>query len=538
MSVFTEQEVYQASQSEAKQYGIDSDNPAQWMEGMGWPLWDKQIDILNALVHHDRVASPASFGVGKTYLAARTALHFGASHISSKVITTAPTFRQVRDLLWAELRQAYNTASFRIGGTLLTTRLDFMDNHYIVGFSTKDDDIEKFTGYHAPHVLVIFDQACGISRAAWEAAEGLMTSSHCKWLVISNTTDDQSVMADICMPDRNHFFGDWKIIRINAFDSPNVKAGKDIIPGLISAKWLETKKKVWRVEDPMWQIFVEANFVEAATMTLFTSALRKKMFSTILKPDFDLIDIGVDPADEGTDSTVLTARAGQRLLCIEHFVGRNPMKVVKVVIDFKKKIERRVNNSLKENEKEKEVRLIKVDKIGVGSGVVARLGELEYPVHGVVVSRTPHDTEQFANVRAEMGWAFKDLAEEGKLSLVPLWHTDPLALKHLNEECSVQYKFNSSGRILLEPKDSIKKRIKRSPDFFDSAVMCYTEEGSLPLVSFVDILEIEKDIKKADELATKELKQKTEEQLAELDELFGNVIPDDMFEGDEEEWYD
>lgn len=54
-----------------------------------------------------------------THLAARIALWFLCSFKPSKVITTAPTLRQVKDLLWSELRNAHKKAIIPIGGELL-----------------------------------------------------------------------------------------------------------------------------------------------------------------------------------------------------------------------------------------------------------------------------------------------------------------------------------------------------------------------------------------------------------------------------------
>ena len=83
---------------------------------LGSQLWSKQKEICYAVRDHERVAVPASFGVGKTYLAARLALWFLFGFREAKVVSTAPTLRQVKDLLWAEIRHAYQKSHVKLGG--------------------------------------------------------------------------------------------------------------------------------------------------------------------------------------------------------------------------------------------------------------------------------------------------------------------------------------------------------------------------------------------------------------------------------------
>jgi len=58
------------------------------------------------------------------------------------VITTAPTFHQVKDLLWREIHVAYHAAGGFLGGELYDTRLELAPDWVALGLST--DQPERF----------------------------------------------------------------------------------------------------------------------------------------------------------------------------------------------------------------------------------------------------------------------------------------------------------------------------------------------------------------------------------------------------------
>ena len=248
------------------------EDPVWWMTTlMGWTLWDKQAEIAAALKMHERVAVPASFACGKTFLAARLALDFLYNNKPCRVITTAPGERQVKNLLWAELRTAHAEARFPLGGVPSTLHLELGPNQFATGFATKNNSVDYFTGYHAPNQLVIFDQASGINRSIWEGAEGLMTSQNCHWLAISNTVDAESEFAKIVGGSKR--YGKWKLIPITAWDVPNVKEQREVYPGLTTYKWVMDRLEAWGEDDPLYRIFIMAEFVESSRMVVVRSRL-------------------------------------------------------------------------------------------------------------------------------------------------------------------------------------------------------------------------------------------------------------------------
>ena len=98
-------------------------DPLRFVEGVLGvrSLRSKQVEILQALRDHRRVAVAACHDCGKTFLAACAAWWFVLSHQPAKVITTAPTDRQVRQLLWTEIRSLHSNAPVSSAGTVQTT---------------------------------------------------------------------------------------------------------------------------------------------------------------------------------------------------------------------------------------------------------------------------------------------------------------------------------------------------------------------------------------------------------------------------------
>lgn len=485
-SNFTERDLVQKAQTD----------PVWWLEDCcGWNLWEKQREIARAMVTHKRVAVPAAFGVGKTWIASRLATHFLNVYPKSIIVTTAPTMRQVKDLLWAEIKDAYHTSKLPLGGEVLATEIRTgIPKWFATGFATNEEHIDKFTGYHAPHQLTIFDQACGIHKQIWTGAEGLMTGPDCHMLALSNTTDEKSEFANLCLPDRRSDFGfacedpnctgcsGWKIIKITAHDSPNVKAGYNVFPGILAHDYIENKKLVWRPGDPLWEVYIEANFVEAGAMTVLHPTMIKEMLGTApssptIEPDFQNITLGVDVGEEGSDPTVCAVALGKRLGFIERVLGNNPMQVVSFVERMWEKTKRLTGQSPV---------AIYIDSIGVGSGPAARLSDLGYPVIGVKVSTAANRNEEFLNKRIELSWIIREMAEARELSWKPYYHTDETLMEMLHEDMGIRYRPTPSQKIALEDKRVYRNRMRRSPDLWDAMVLAFSDTASAPGISTIE----------------------------------------------------
>ena len=205
-------------------------------------VWPKMVEIADSLRDNVRTTVRAGHGVSKSYYAARLALTFLYCYPPATVVTTAPTATQVRDILWREIREAYENAKMPLFGDLTTQKLDlqpYVGRKYMaVGIATKPDTVTKeatgFQGLHNKHVLIIFDEAAGVLPEIWRAAESLLGApDFTRFLAIGNATTGIGDFARTFKdPDYNH-------IQVSVKDTPNFKEGKTIIPGVYGRDYEE-----------------------------------------------------------------------------------------------------------------------------------------------------------------------------------------------------------------------------------------------------------------------------------------------------------
>jgi hypothetical protein len=196
----------------------------------------------------------------------------------------------------------------------------------------------------------------------------------------------------------------------------------------------------------------EEAFINSITDTFITTEPVITARKTEVESDVALI-IGVDPARGGVDRSAIMRRRGRKAYGGETHQGLTTMELVgklKTII-----------------ERERPFKMF-IDCIGIGAGVVDRLQEMGFDcVEGVNVARSANNKDQFANLRAELwhemrNWFLQDMPVQ-----IP---DDPDLQKEI---CGLGYKYNSSGRLLIESKDDAKKRGMRSPDKADSLMLTF-----------------------------------------------------------------
>ena len=113
-----------------------------------------------------------------------------------------------------------------------------------------------------------------------------------------------------------------------------------------------------------------------------------------------------------------------------------------------------------------------IDATGVGGGPADQLREMGVDVIEFEGAATPRDPKRYVNVRAE---AWGEAARGFNEGDTELHHGDPILEGQL---CTPQYKFRG-GKVLIEKKADIKKRVGRSPDRADAYVQ---GQWALPMI--------------------------------------------------------
>jgi hypothetical protein len=143
---------------------------------------------------------------------------------------------------------------------------------------------------------------------------------------------------------------------------------------------------------------------------------------------------------------------------------------------------------------------IAVDLVGIGAGVFDRLMELRRqrlltcPVHAVDVSTAAPPKKAADEMQA---WRLRDylwlLAAQWLREAEPVFCAeDGQACEDLaGELASVKYSFRSDGTLVVEDKDSMRKRLGHSPDLADSLTCTFGPGvGALPAVDLSAALDL------------------------------------------------
>ena len=233
-------------------------------EVLGVKLWSKQDEILRAVRDYRRVAVKAGNGLGKGFTAAVAVLWFLYSHKPATVLTTAPTARQVRHVLWREIRRLHHASPQLIGGRMLQTRLEMEEDRFALGLST--DEVDQFQGFHSPNMLIVVDEAEGVSEDIYEAIDAVMTAGSSKLLLIGNPTSITGTFRRAFHEERHLYHN----ITISALDSPNVKEERVVVPGLTTHEWVAERLAIWGEGSPMYHARVLGDFSDRAEDSLIS----------------------------------------------------------------------------------------------------------------------------------------------------------------------------------------------------------------------------------------------------------------------------
>lgn len=450
---------------------------------LGADLWKKQKDIAESVRDNRYTAVVACHGPGKTFLAGNIALWFLYSYKPSKVITTAPTNRQVYSLLWSEIRTAHGRGNKirPLGGEPLKTRLELAPDWFAEGFSSSEYDTERITGYHSENILIIVDEASGVPDAIFDALEGLMSSGNARMLLIGNPSRSTGRFREAFDSVL------YKTYKISAFDTPNFTyfgiTRQDIITGewknkvgdrpmprpyLVTPQWASERFTTWGPQSVLIKTKIDADFPEGdesdkAIPVSFLDMGEQLYFKQ--DEEFAKVEFGVDVARYGSDESVIAVRAGRAPLYERVLHQKSTMAVVGAIREEVEAIG------------DHRVERIKIDVIGLGAGPVDRLRELqdegEFPQHieiiGVNVAMSAKDSKRYVTHRDELWWQFRQGLQDGTIS------TRNISNEALKEMAEPNYTMTSKGQIKVESKDDLRKadRLGRSPDRADAWLLAF-----------------------------------------------------------------
>lgn len=173
--------------------------------------------------------------------------------------------------------------------------------------------------------------------------------------------------------------------------------------------------------------------------------------------------LGCDFAGGGSDRSSYVFRTPEVMMLLSTNKNEDTMQQVPIVEEYASKYE--VMNAN-----------IGTDYGGLGQGIGDRLYEKDQYVNKVMFGGGSSESKKYKNARAEMYFNMKKWLEAGgKIVDSSEWQ----------ELAAVYYKSDSSSRFQIEPKESLKKRLKElgltitSPDVADAGVLSFADNNEM-----------------------------------------------------------
>lgn len=439
-------------------------DPVSWAKKkVGVDLWSKQQDIVRSVQQNKLTAVKSGHGVGKSFTTSMLACWWVDTHPADEtvVVSTAPSTRQVSVIMWQEIRKIHRKAQLQ-GEVQRADR--WLINDLEVGFGRKPQDYDKhaFQGIHAKYVLVIIDEACGIDEWLWIAGLSIATGKYCRIIAIGNPDDPSSYFAKVCKPDSG-----WNVIQISVYDSPNFtgeKITEDASAKLTDESYIRDMRKEVGEGTPTWTSKILGEFPDVDEFSVIPLAWIHRAQERWQEwhdsgdpiPENERHIVGADIARFGGDKTAFAHRYGDIVTKVE----AQPKFDTEATAD-----------TLSEQMGISGTAI--VDTNGVGAGVYDKIKRRARHAIGVnpatrTTARDKSGRIEFYNLRAAMTWRMRELLDPGRGSTLMLPPDEKMAA----DLSAPRWKNAAGGKIVIESKDDIKKRIGRSPDKGDAVTLC------------------------------------------------------------------
>ena len=413
--------------------------------------WQRRL--LELLATGERKISVRSgHGTGKSTVASWAMLWFMLTRVPVKVVVTAPTASQLFDALFGECRRWAKLLPPAVA-ELLEIKSDRIElkaspeEAFISARTSRAEQPDALQGIHAEWVLLVVDEAPGVSEAVFESAGGSMSGHNATTLLLGNPTRTQGYFYDTFY----RLAGEWKNLHVSCLDSPRV-----------SGDYVAEMASRYGEGSNAYRVRVLGEFPVADDDTLIGLELAQSAVDrdVVQNPGAPVL-WGLDVARFGADSSALCKRQANVVVApVKTWKGLDLMSLTGAVVHEFEGTDHRDRPAE-----------ILIDSIGLGAGVVDRLRELKLPARGINVGESPAFKGQYMNLRAELWGKAKSWLEARDCKL-------PRDERLVNELSSPRYSFMSNGKLRLEGKDDMKRRGLASPDVADAFVLTFASQAA------------------------------------------------------------
>lgn len=408
-------------------------------------------------------------GIGKSSFLSIISLHFLICFQGAQIGATANTRDQLEDVLLKEFffwrKRLPEYMSMNINQIEGMIKVMGQKDWFLRARVASPDKPEALAGLHGDYVMLIVDEASGVSDNVFEVMYGALTGENFIVIYTSNPTRTEGEFYDSHHKNKHKH----TCLQFSSMESPIVKDA-----------FMETMEKYEKDSDE-WKIRVLGQFASTDEMNdkgwipLFANL--KIMF----EPDNGQIIhkpiIGVDPAGQGRDETIITVRDTIYMKQVLSEKTSTP-------VDTARKVE-----TVRDAYRSKSVD-IGVDGFGIGAQVVANIRENVGEKGGAnaILTDKPREEakDRFTSYKSELAWKFREWVAGGGIIITNQKQ------KWLDDLSKIKFKRDLSGKIKLMSKVEFKKEYGYSPDRFDSGLYTFfRDEPTRPVVKTKKQLEQE-----------------------------------------------
>ncbi len=439
--------------------------------------WDGTINPLKTILDClalgvRRIGVESATGTGKTKIGAGIVLWFLECFKNAMVVTTAPKADQLKLHIWKEIGIMFN--DFGKGELLSSLKLRMVPGEdswlavgFVAGVVANEESSTKAQGFHAEHLLIIFEETPGVPKPIMEAFQNTADGAHNIILAFGNPDHQLDNLHKFCgLPNVT-------AIRISGKDHPNVVLNNPaFIPGAVTVDGLRDKELRYGIDSPLYNsraLGISSGQSVSALIKLewINSAIERGKLFQFENGRFDETKIegakalGVDVANSETgDKAAIAKGKGSVLLSVVDFQCPDSNQL------GKRDVLQIMNDELISPDK------VGVDSVGVGAGTVNALKEMgkkvialggaDAPIKIKIEKSNEKKEEDFKNLRSQMWWQLREDLRNGILSFP---NDQELVADLITPEWETK-----NGKIIIESKETIKSRLQHSPNKGDAVV--------------------------------------------------------------------
>lgn len=423
---------------------------------------DQQAEALVSFGRNKRTTIRSGHGCGKSTTASWLIMWFLCTRAYAKVACTAPTARQLSDILWSELskwmRKSVIADDFVVQKDKIFNK-EAPKEWWCRAISPsvkagKDEQAETLAGLHGDHLLIVCDEASGIPDPVYVPLEGALTQDDNKVLLIGNMTKNKGYFYDTHFDPK--ISKNWNRLHWDSRNSTNV-----------TKEMVEYFANKYGIDSNVFRIRVAGEPPLEDERTLISLAWAMQCIGSGVEPDpLEPLYLGVDVARYGDDESVILPRRGLKVYDWDTFNSMNTISL---------------GGHVNMNYNELEASGMAIDEIGVGAGVTDWLQKNGHhrTCFGVNVACQSSDPTKWHRLRDELWWRVREKCQKGLYNFPDTvvkraGGVEVVLGEELAEELSSPYyDFDEKGAIVVESKRDMKKRGIRSPNIADA--LCLTE---------------------------------------------------------------